>query len=161
MSAENPYEPPKAGLNVPTGLREKRPASTKVLITILTVFVLIWCKMYRDAVHMFGLGAVIEEQTFADPVLFGVITWLFLLISNPRRLVYIFGSLWIGYMAATPVWMLFNSDPQLELLFPDQGQSLPVAVFVILQAFLFYRFTFGLPSRTYYGIGSAKNETER
>lgn len=153
----NPYEPPKAEIHAQVKLKEKRPKSTKVIIGFLTIAILGWILMYNDAIQKFGWQAVIDRQSLFDPVILGVVMWIFFVIGRPRLLIYGLGSCWLVMVIALNAWSLVSNSSHAA---PDKIQFAINVMMLTLMIWLFYRFTFGLPSRRYYGIGSAKNETE-
>ncbi len=157
VADKNPYEPPKTEIHAQVKPKEKRPTSTKLIIGFLTIAMLGWVLMYNDAIQKFGWQAVVDRQSLFDPVILGVVMWIFFVIGRPRLLIYVLGSCWLAILIALNAWSLVSNSSRLV---PDMIQLAINVTLFVLMIWLFYRFTFGLPSRRYYGIGSAKNQTE-
>lgn len=149
----NPYQPPKAEMMVNKPVDFPAPASVKTATIVLGLAFAVLVKLYWDAIKQYGLATVWQDQPLVDPALLTPIGLILALIAKRHKATYCIISLHLaltsynGLRGVITKWVSSEST--------EQGMmSDPVSeiVAISLITWLFHRFTFGLPSRRYYGI---------
>jgi hypothetical protein len=146
---ENPYQSPKAEIISSEMAEIKRPGSTKAVLWLFGLVPLLQSKLYYDAIRQHGFEEVWAEQSFWDPSLYMLPAFLLCLVACRQRVTYwavstiLFGAIFTATDNALGTWSMQSVDHERLVI-----QA--VAVLLILK--LFHRFTFGLPSRRYYGM---------
>lgn len=147
---ENPYQPPKAEIKSDEDiLRTKRPASTKVALVFFALMTCANIKLYSDVIRQHGFQTVWEAQSLYDPSLFTIVGLVLGLVGKPRRLIYIGISLLLAAICFKFCSILTHYQQTISY---DPASFAAAVIGAVLMSFLFYRFTFGLPSRRYYGM---------
>lgn len=159
--ALNPYAPPSSDVTIASVKNPepmKRPASVKWAWVYLGLLVVLFA--FHDGRHIARTGvAQITDTYLTYPIVFIMptlrLTALILLTTSARRpIIY-----WVGTIALASrvcemgirLWLAsvsvdFNALDSHAL--PLFGLAVPTGVVL----FLFYRFTFGLPSRQYFRV---------
>ena len=160
---ENPYQPPKAdAFPAESGKRlEKRPASSKWILffTTLLVGLIGWAIFEKGLVGWLRSQAPQPWRLFIQ--LYFPLSWLALCYGHPRRLAYCCGVVNCLFMISI---LIFAAMRELAA-YPDpwasregRGSVIAFTIFGALCYWLFHRFTFGLPSRRYYGMAPASQD---
>jgi len=151
----NPYAAPKAS-TPPASAQDlrslRRPRSLKWAIVILGLGTLSNVRNYWLAISAYGTQEVLRQQPLLDPV--------FLVVLGFACSVFIRNRFSFGCIAATLAWLSFSALRLVwwrwnRLAGVDAGLSFDRAIGLLLSCgivYLFYRFTFGLPSRRYFGV---------
>lgn len=152
----NPYAAPKAQLVYPdkngTGA-PRRPASVRWATFVMGFFTMIMGMLYWQAIEAQGAESIWREQSFFDPTLllpFGLVLSLF---GGRRKTAY------YGVVIALALLVLKSCYSTLmhwsavgAFADPFWAQRFLEALMSYAIGYLFYRFTFGLPSRRYFGV---------
>lgn len=149
----NPYAAPKAKLVNPEAEASRRPASVKWATFVFGVFTLGMVVFYGQIVSTHGMQKLWPEQSIVLSLLlpFGL---SFSLFGGRRKMAYYVNA---GVLAAIVIKLSWNTFFQRWAL---KGAWVNMFIFdrcmeafwLFLIWFLFYRFTFGLPSRRYFGV---------
>lgn len=152
---ENPYQPPKAEVGAPRQVSQAaKPASSWVMMAVFTLSIVGWAGQQRAIWKEFGVTAFgFNLMTFVT-VSCGV--GLLALILGPRQrwayfVVVTIYALHMGIYVVTTIPGISADNGALIFtsFVPTMG----------LRLWLFYRFTWGIPSRRYYGIAVTDETT--
>ncbi len=149
---ENPYQPPKVELGVIESAKVSgvpRPASSYWLMTLFALNIITWGMRVRIISREFGVSiAGFNFQTLS--VAAATIGILALLLGAKQSWGYRVAALILAVhlIGSTVSYMTGFS----ELWAFSAGYSIFVTIVILLKCWLFHRFTFGLPSRRYYGL---------
>lgn len=150
---ENSYQPPKAEIvaNKPVDL--PAPASVKTATIVLGLAFAMLVKLFWDAIKKYGLATVWQDQPLVDPALLTPIGFILALIAKRHKATYCIISLHLaltsfnGLRSVITKWV--SSESTEQGMMSDPVSEIAA---IALIAWLFHRFTFGLPSRRYYGM---------
>lgn len=164
MDQDSPYAPPKAEIHDPqlSDPRLKRPTSSKWVLFYATAYfgVLIWGYIEHGASLEWWRWQLSQPWRilFQFYLLFScIVLWN----SRPRMLAYACGimdCIFAIILIAAQGVSIIGTTPDPWASRQTRADIIVSVIFLSLTAWLFYRFTFGLPSRRYYGIGKMKDE---
>lgn len=147
----NPYAPPASEAPGPAGA--VRPRVVKWATFVLGVFTVGAVYLYWQTVSVYGVPDVWKHQPLFDLPLFIPVGFLICLFRRRGK-----ASFWV--VAALLGWMCLRA---VERLWPRWtapqafskfwiGDRIVELLFAFGLLYLFYRFTFGMPSRLYFGM---------
>lgn len=154
--SHNPYAPPIGQPANPVGAGSstpRRPASVKWAVFCMGLFTLILGMLYWQAVEAQGAENIWRQQPLFDTALLLPLGLLLGLFGGRRKIAYygiaIVLSLLVLKACFTTVmqWSAVGAFAR-----PFLGQRFMEALMSYAIGYLFYRFTFGLPSRRYFGV---------
>ncbi len=149
----NPYAAPKAQLINPGAEAPRRPASVKWATIIFGVLTLVMGVIYVQIVSSHGMQRLWEEQSIVVGLLlpFGL---SFSLFGGRHRIAYYVNAGVLAAIAIKGSWNTFTvrwalNEAWAKMFIFDRCLE---AFWLLLLWYLFHRFTFGLPSRQYFGL---------
>lgn len=157
----NPYAAPKAEVMV-SAEGPRCPRVVKWATFVLGLFTVAIAYLYWATISARGLADTIQHQRLFDLPL--PITVAFLLCLFRRRDKLSFGIVvfTLGWMCARTMermWPRWTSPHAFERFW--LAERIVEFLFTAGFFYLFYRFTFGLPSRTYFGVVDQGDDQQR
>lgn len=157
----NPYAAPKAEVTVATQ-RPPRPRVVKWATFVLGLFTVVVIYLYAATISARGLASTFKHQSVFDLPIPVTMAFLLCLFRRKDKLsfgVVIFTLGWICARTVERMWPRWTTPQAFENFWiPERiGEIL----FTIGVLYLFYRFTFGLPSRTYFGVVNQGDDQQR
>lgn len=152
----NPYSPPRTPITEESlEAQPRRPRALKWATFILSMFTVAVIVNYWRTITRIGAEAVWQDQSILDPSLLPLIGFGLCLFGRNRMAYYgIVGIL--GFQSFRYCWLLI--EPWLKptpLFWMNFGERAGEFMASFSLCYLFYRVTFGLPSRHYYGLVKA------
>jgi hypothetical protein len=164
MNDHEEFNPYRAPSTEPAWVQPPRmPASTRWVIAILGLYLMVVAWLHGSLLFESGIQGWWREWE-PNPwwLLRSAIPAVALLIvvrRQPRKMVYGVGILtWVSLIWFTVVGNVVNAPPDTSEPGEPLASWLGVPVVLGLQAYGFYRFAFGLPSRVYHGLVKAEGE---
>lgn len=153
----NPYAPPKAQPVSPEasgGDVFRRPRSVKWATFVFTFFFVIQVVLYWRTISAVGVRKVWEGQSLFDPMFFLPLGFVFSWLGGRRKIAYYVNAFLLAMVVIKIVWSAFVLQRHTPHAFSNVllPQRMMVVVMTSLFGYLFYRYTFGLPSRRYFGV---------
>ncbi|MDB6006813.1 MAG: hypothetical protein JWR15_3800 [Prosthecobacter sp.] len=152
----NPYATPQARLINPDAEAARRPASVKWTTFVFVIFTLAMAVFYDQIVSTHGMQKLWREQSIILSLLlpFGL---SFSLFGGRRKIAYYVNAGVLAAVATKLSWNTFvfrwgHKEAWVQMFIFDRCME---AFWLFLIWFLFYRFTFGLPSLRYFGRADA------
>jgi hypothetical protein len=134
----------------------KRPASVKWALAVVTLifgvalFYIVEEFVRNGWQRAFGL----YFATVARTLRFGLFVLGFILVwCGPRRVAYGIGVIFLAGITYFATMASFETEPRFDSA-EAQGEMLTACLVPALCAWLFFRFTFGRPSRIYYRLAA-------
>lgn len=146
----NPYAPPQSEVtpHLVHALPLTRPTSTKLTIFVLAVISMGWlCNVYEVVVNA-NWNKLQNTWQYQIRGCFCLSAFFTLLIYKATRSGFLLGAISLAWIAVSWSKWVFARTKQIGSSDPVQASML-FAVMLLL-FLLFYRFTFGLPSRKFY-----------
>ncbi|WP_395746772.1 hypothetical protein [Prosthecobacter sp.] len=152
----NPYTAPKAasayrgssGANLP-----RRPASVKWAVFCVGLFTLILGILYWQAIKAKGAESIWRNQSLFDPSLLLPLGLALGMFGGRRKIAYYGIAIALALLALKACYSSFVQWSAVGAFArPFLGQRFMEALMSYAMGYLFYRFTFGLPSRRYFGL---------
>ncbi|MBN8421875.1 MAG: hypothetical protein J0L73_23360 [Verrucomicrobia bacterium] len=161
----NPYAPPKAQPLLAEDGEDtslpRRPRSVKWATFVFGTFTLIMGVLYWQAFNDLGDRKFWQEMSIFDRVLLLPIGLGLSWFGGRRKIAYYVNSGILALIAIIITWQLFLKwllDGAFAKVFMlDRAFE---ALVCCLLCYLSYRFTFGLPSRRYFGVAREEAKTE-
>ncbi len=134
-----------------------RPGSVKGTTFLLGLITLVMTKLYWDAVSAHGAEEVWQAEPVLSTALLPPIGLAFSLFGRRHKISYYCIAIILGLTVLNTLrvvferWNLAALDSQFfatDSISDRFGEVLILGIIILL----FYRFTFGLPSRRYYGV---------
>lgn len=150
----NPYAAPKTESPAPKiGASGRRPPVVKWAAFVLGVGTCAASLVYWETISAYGAWDVWKHQPLFDLPLFLPVAFFLCLFRRRSKITFFIIAFVLGWMlwrAATKAFAIW-SLPHASMAYPA-GEREAELLLALGLAYLFYRFTFGLPSRAYHGM---------
>lgn len=154
--SHNPYAPPRArvaNLDAAGLVLPRRPASVKWATLVLGLFTLILGILYWQAIEAQGAENIWRQQPLLDTALLLPFGLLLSLFGGRRKIAYYGIAIVLSLLVLKACFTTFMQWSAVGAFArPFLGQRFIEALMSSAMVYLFYRFTFGLPSRRYFGV---------
>lgn len=162
----NPYAAPKsqaASAEAAGGDVSRRPRSVKWATFVFTLFFLVQVGLYWRTISEVGAKKVWEGQSFLDPMFWLPLGFVFSWLGGRRKSAYYVNAVLLAMIVIKMAWSAFFL--QWHTPHPFSGVLLPQRIMEVVMTglfgYLFHRFTFGLPSRRYFGVVREEGAAEQ